>query len=122
MTGLQDPNRMASTRLGVDQVACRVNNISKANLRDDWQFKKAPYSCVNPTPMVSPWSPFFAGAYLLIHPNAAREVLLNTIRHPYDRAWAKVVRVVSEEPEAHGREEEAAADAGADLVSLVLSF
>ena len=35
MTGLQDPNRMANLRLGVDQVARRGNDLSKANLRDD---------------------------------------------------------------------------------------
>ena len=52
MTGLQDPNRMANLRLGADQVACRVNNISKATLRDDWQFGKPPYSHANPVPMV----------------------------------------------------------------------
>ena len=40
MTGLQDPNRMADLRLAADQVAHRVNDITKANLRDDWQFRK----------------------------------------------------------------------------------
>ena len=68
MTGLQDPNRMAKARLAADHVVCRVNDISKANLRGDWQFAKAPYSHVNPAPLVSPWSPYFAAAYLLIRP------------------------------------------------------
>ena len=44
MIGLQDPNRMLATRLSVDQVARRVNDISKANRGDDWRFGKAPYS------------------------------------------------------------------------------
>ena len=35
MTGIQDPNRMANTRLSADLVARRVNDISKANLGDD---------------------------------------------------------------------------------------
>ena len=35
MTGLQDPNRMANTRLSADLVARRVNDISKANLQGD---------------------------------------------------------------------------------------
>ena len=111
MTGLQDPNRMANTRLAADQVARRVNDISKANLGFDWEFGKATYSRANPTPLVSPWSPYFAAAYLLIRPDATREVLLNAIRHPYDRARAQVVRVASEEPEAHVGGEAAAADA-----------
>ena len=54
MTGLQDPNRMANTRLAADHVARRVNDISKANLRGDWEFGKAPYSHANPAPLVSP--------------------------------------------------------------------
>ena len=70
-------------------------------------------TCVNPAPMVSPWSPYFAAAYLLIRPDATREVLLNAIRHPYDRARAQVVRVASEKPEAHGGSKAAAADTGA---------
>jgi len=82
MTGLQDPNRMANLRLGADQVARRVNDISKANLRDDWEFGKPPYSRANPAPMVSPWSPYFVAAHLLIRPDATREVLLNAICHP----------------------------------------
>ena len=113
MTGLQDPNRMANTRLAVDQVTHWVNDISKANLGVDWEFGKAPYSRANPAPLVSPWSPYFAVAYLFICPDATREVLLSAIRHPYDRARAQVVRVASEEPEAHGRGEAAATDTGA---------
>ena len=113
MTGLQDPNRMADTQSAVDQVARWVNDISKANLQGDWEFGKAPYSHVNPAPLVSPWSPYFAAAYLVIRPNAMREVLVNAIWHPYDQERAQVVRVASEEPEAHGREEEATADTGA---------
>ena len=112
MTGLQDPNCMANLRLGADQVARRVNDISKANLRDNWGFGKAPYSQANPAPMVSPWSPYFAAAHLLIRPDATREVLLNAIRHPYVRARAQVGWDASEEPEAHGGGEAAAADAG----------
>nr|XP_040245999.1 uncharacterized protein LOC120964969 [Aegilops tauschii subsp. strangulata] len=108
MTGLQDPNRM----LAADQVARRVNDISKANLGVEWEFGKAPYSHANPAPLVSPWSPYFAAAYLLVRPDATREVLLYAVRHPYNRAWAQVVRVASEEPEAHGGGEVAAADTG----------
>ena len=70
ITGLQDPNRMANTRLSADQVVCRVNEISKANLQGDWEFGKAPYSHANPAPLVSPWSPYFAAAYLLFRPDA----------------------------------------------------
>ena len=104
---------MSNLRLAADQVTRRVNDISKANLRNDWEFGKPPYSQANPAPVVSPSSPYFAAAHLLVHPDATREVLLNAIRHPYDRAWAQVVRVASEEPEAHGRGETVAADAGA---------
>ena len=43
MAGLQDPNRMGAARLSEDQIARRVNEISKANLGDDWRFSKAPY-------------------------------------------------------------------------------
>ena len=42
--GLQNPNQMGSTRLSVEQVVQGVNDISKANLGDDWRFGKAPYS------------------------------------------------------------------------------
>ena len=35
MTGLQDPNRLGSTRLAADQITLWVNDISKDNLRDD---------------------------------------------------------------------------------------
>ena len=44
MIGLQDPNRMGSTRLSAEQVARGVNDISKANLGKDWRFGKAPYN------------------------------------------------------------------------------
>ena len=44
MAGLQDPKRMANTRLVVDQIARPVNDISKANLGVDWAFGKDPYS------------------------------------------------------------------------------
>ena len=94
-------------------VARRVNDISKANLGVNWEFGKAPYSRSDPAPLVSPWSPYFAAAFLLIRPGATRELLLNAMRHPYDRERVQVVRVASEEPEAHGGEEEANADAGA---------
>ena len=36
LIGLQDPNRMGSTRLSAEQVARGVNDISKANLGEDW--------------------------------------------------------------------------------------
>ncbi|XP_044388727.1 uncharacterized protein [Triticum aestivum] len=85
MAGLQDPNRMSNLRLGADQVARWVNDISKAGLRDDWEFGKSSYSQANPVPVVSPWSPYFATAHLLVRPDATQEVLLNAIWHPYDR-------------------------------------
>ena len=44
MIGLQDPNRMGSTRLSVEQVVHGVNDISKANLGEGWRFGKGPYS------------------------------------------------------------------------------
>ena len=50
MIGLQDPNRMGSTRLSVEQIARGVNDIFKANLGEDWRFSKAPYSESNPVP------------------------------------------------------------------------
>ena len=53
MIGLQDPNRMGSTRLSASQIARGVNDISKANLGKDWQFGKAPYSRSNPASQVS---------------------------------------------------------------------
>ena len=53
MVGLQDPNRMGSTRLTMEQIARRMNDISKANLGEDWRFGKAPYSQLNPAPQVS---------------------------------------------------------------------
>ena len=86
MTGLQETNRLGATRLVVDQIAHRVNDISKANLMDDWRFGKPPYNHSNPAPLVSLWSLYFAAAHLLILPDATREVLLNAIRHPYARA------------------------------------
>jgi len=113
MVGLQDPNRMGSTRLSTEQVARGVNDISKANLGEDWRFGKAPYSQSNPAPQVSVWSSYFAAAHLLIRPDATRGVLLNAIRHPYARAPSQVAPVAPEEPAAHGGEEEAESDAGA---------
>ena len=53
MVGLQDPNRMGSTRLSAEEVARGVNDISKANLGEDWRFGKEPYSRDNPPPVVS---------------------------------------------------------------------
>ena len=50
MIGLQDPNRMGSTRLSAEQIARGVNDISKANLGEDWRFGKAPHSESNPMP------------------------------------------------------------------------
>ena len=50
MVGLQDPNRMGSARLTAEQIARCVNDISKANLGEDWRFGKVPYSDSNPTP------------------------------------------------------------------------
>ena len=102
MTGLQDPNRMSNLRLGADQVADRVNDISKVGLQEDWEFGKPPYSQVNPVPAVSPWSLYFAAAHLLVRPDATQEVLLNATRRLYDRAPTQVVRASSEEPMAHG--------------------
>ena len=88
MAGLQDPNHMANTWLAANQIARRVNDISKARLQGDWEFGKPPYSQANPAPVVSPWSPYFAAAHLLVRPDATREVLMNAIRHPYDGARA----------------------------------
>ena len=99
MTGLQDPSRMSSRRLTQGQVADRVNDISKAGMKQEWRFGKMPYSHENPAPMVSPWSPYFAACHLLLRPDATREVLLNAIRHPYDGMATQVVRAGSEEAE-----------------------
>jgi hypothetical protein len=84
MTSLQDPTRMSSWRLTQEQVTGRVNDISKAGMKNEWQFGKAPYSHGNPAPVVSPWSPYFAMCYLFLRPDGTREVLLDAIRHPYD--------------------------------------
>ena len=113
MVGLQDPNRMGSTRLSMEQIARCVNDISKANLGEDWWFGKDPYNESTPAPQVSVWSSYFAAAHLLIRPDATWEVLLNAIRHPYARAPSQAAPVVPEEPAAHGGEEEAESDAGA---------
>ena len=82
---------MGSTRLCVEQIARGVNDISKANLGEDWRFGKAPYSQSNPTPQVSVWSSYFSAVHLLIRPDATREILLNAIRHPYGprRRWSQ---------------------------------
>ena len=85
MPRLHAPDHMSNLRLAADQVARRVNDISKAGLQDDWEFGKPPYSQVNPAPVVSPWSSYFAAPHLLVRPDAMREVLLNAIRHPYNR-------------------------------------
>ena len=50
MIGLQDPNSMGSTWLSAEQIARGVNDISKANLGEDWRFGKVPYSESNPAP------------------------------------------------------------------------
>ena len=94
-----------------EQIARRVNDISKANLGEDWRFGKVPYSESNPAPQVSAWSPYFAATHLLVHPDATREVLLNAIRHPYAWAPSQVAPVAPEEPAAHGGEEVAGSDA-----------
>ncbi|XP_044387491.1 uncharacterized protein [Triticum aestivum] len=121
MNGLQDPNRMSPRRLLVEQIASQVNDISKAGLKEEWWFGKPPYSHGNPTPTVSPWSLFFASAHLLIRPEATKEVLLNTIRHPYDRVMTHVVQVGSEDA-AVLLEESEAADADAGTMSQAGKF
>jgi hypothetical protein len=90
MSGLQDPNRTSSRRLTQEQIAGRVNDISKAGMKEGWQFGKAPYSHGNPAPAVSPWSPFFAMSQLFLRTDATREALLNAIRHSYDRTTTQV--------------------------------
>ena len=55
---------MGSTRLSAEQVARGVNDISKANLGEDWRFGKASYSQSNPVPQVSVWSSYFAATHL----------------------------------------------------------
>ena len=82
MIGLQDLNWLGSTRLSAEQVARGVNDISKANLEDDWRFGKAPYSQANPAPQVSIWSCYVSAAHLLIRPDASQEIVLNMSRHP----------------------------------------
>ena len=104
---------MVSTQLSAEQVVRGVNDISKANLGDDWRVGKAPYSQANPAPQVSVWSSFFPAAHLLIHPDATWEILLNAIQHPYARAPSQVAPVAPEEPAAQGGEEVAESDAGA---------
>ena len=106
---------MGSTRLSAEQVARGVNDISKANLGDDWRFGKAPYSQANPAPQVSVWSSYFSATHLLIRPDASWEILLNASWHPYARAPSQVALVEPEEPAAHGDEEVAESDAGAGL-------
>ena len=108
MTGLQDPNRMSSRRLTQEQVADRVSDISKAGMKQEWRFRKTPYSHGNPAPVVSPWSPYFALCHLFLRPDATREVLLNAIRHPYDGMTTQVVRAGSEEAEILADDPEAA--------------
>lgn len=113
MTGLQDPNRMSSRRLTQEQVADRVNDISKAGMKQEWRFGKTPYSQGNPAPVVSPWSPYFAMCHLFLRPDATREVLLAAIWHPYDGTSTQVVRAGSEEAETLAEDPEAAdAEAG----------
>ena len=104
---------MGSTRLSAEQVSRGVNDISKANLGEDWRFGKAPYNQSNPAPQVSVWSSHFAAVHLLIRPDATRGVLLKTIRHPYARAPSQVEPVAPEEPVARGGEEKAESDIGA---------
>lgn len=100
MVGLQDPNRMGLTRLSAMQIARGVNDISKANLGEDWEFGKAPYSRSNQAPQVSVWSSYFAAMHLLVCPDVTRVVLLNAIRRPYAWASSQVAPVVPEEPAA----------------------
>jgi len=50
MIGLQDPNQMGSMRLSTEHDVRGVNDISKANLGEDWRFGKVPYSQANPAP------------------------------------------------------------------------
>ena len=104
---------MGSMRLSVEQAARGVIDISKANLGEDWQFGKAPYSQSNPVPQVSIWSSYFAAAHLLVRPDATPEILLNAIRQPYTRAPSQVAPVAREEPADQGGEEVAGSDAGA---------
>ena len=121
MIGVQDPNRMLSMHLGADQVTRRVNDFSKAVLRDDWQFSKPLYGHANPAPMVSPWSSYFAAAHLLIRPDATWEVLLNAIRHPYARhrrRWCGPTRK-SPCPPAEGRRQPPTSAQGVMRVSFV---
>ena len=90
-----------------------MNDISKANLGEDWRFGKAPYSQSNPAPQVSVWSSHFAAVHLLIYPDATWGVLLNAIQRPYAQAPSQVEPVAPEEPVARGGEEEAESNAGA---------
>ena len=72
--------------------------------------------------MVSPWSSYFAIALLLVHLEATREVLLNAIRHPYDRASTQVERAGSKEAVVPGEaSEEADTKAGEVLHTGKLS-
>ena len=105
---------MGSTRLSAEQIACGVNDISKANLGENWRFGKAPYSESNPAPQVSIWPSYFALVHLLIRPDATRVILLNAIRHRYARAPSQVAPVAPEESAAPGEEEvaESNTDAG----------
>ena len=96
-------------KMDMEQIASQVNDISKAGLKEEWQFGKPPYSHVHPAPLVCLWSSYFATAHLLIRPDATRQVLLNSIWHPHERApmqvaWAgsEEATVQLEEPEADG--------------------
>ena len=113
MTGLQDPNCMANTRLAADQVARRVNDISKANLGVNWEFGMAPYSRSDLAPLGESLVPVLRCCLSSYLPR--RDARGASERHlaSFDRARVQVVRVASEEPEAHGGGEAAAADTGA---------
>ena len=59
-----------------------MNDISKANLGEDWRFGKVSYIKSNPVPPVSVLSPYFAVAHLIVCPDTMRWVLLSAIQHP----------------------------------------
>lgn len=87
-------------RLSVEQVAERLNTISKGGLKPDWRFGNAPYNTEHPAPAVSPWYSFFTMSRLLLRPDATREVLLNAIRPTHDGTRMQVLAV---EPACSGK-------------------
>ncbi|KAK1685707.1 hypothetical protein QYE76_046555 [Lolium multiflorum] len=48
MSGRFDPNRTSKAPLTKAQVASRVNNITKANLSEDWNYGLAPHDRDHP--------------------------------------------------------------------------